>query len=344
MAPTIAIVDAWSFLEITSVVQSVLCALFGVYFSLFILAIWAIHGRRRKSSRRLQIITAVLFVDLSVHFIVRSLQFARAREARSDSEDLAKWNIPLVVMGNVTTTFAGLCSDSLLVWRFYVLFNHQRWTLYVPATFVALNALLCWSADLQPLVAYTNYELYEHVLLDVSLKLTVAWGWVMFAINTALSGAIVTKIFIIARWSGQLRTYETVIRACIESALVTWVGLLLYEICSLAPTGHIVARYDVGYVVSAVLPVFFGISQCLIVVRVALIDEFGRSKSGASSPIAFAHPSPRRSELSAHHKIISQYAETTMGASGAEEHLLDVLPTIKRGSSLGHGDETAVAC
>ena len=36
--------------------------------------------------------------------------------------------------------------------------------------------------------------------------------------------------------------YDTIVRACIESALVTWVGLLLYEICSLAPNGHVVVR------------------------------------------------------------------------------------------------------
>ena len=57
---------------------------------------------------------------------------------------------------------------------------------------------------------------------------------------------------------------------------MTWIGLLLYEICSLAPNGHVVVRnistllslgpinicilqtnYDVGYVMASVIPVFF---------------------------------------------------------------------------------------
>ena len=33
--------------------------------------------------------------------------------------------------------------------------------------------------------------------------------------------------------------YTTVLVAIAESALVTWVALLVYEIASLAPTGHI---------------------------------------------------------------------------------------------------------
>ncbi len=76
--------------------------------------------------------------------------------------------------------------------------------------------------------------------------------------------------------------YDTVIRACIESAFVTWIGLLLYEICSLAPNGHVVVweflceatsythepffqtNYDVGYVMACVIPDFF-VSISLVV-------------------------------------------------------------------------------
>ena len=40
--------------------------------------------------------------------------------------------------------------------------------------------------------------------------------------------------------------YGTVVmEAIVESAFVTWVGLLLYEISTLAPTGHITVRYTI---------------------------------------------------------------------------------------------------
>lgn len=55
-------------------------------------------------------------------------------------------------------------------------------------------AVLCWSADAQHLAIYQHEELYENVLLGVTLKITVAWGWLMFAINTALTGLILYKI------------------------------------------------------------------------------------------------------------------------------------------------------
>ena len=38
------------------------------------------------------------------------------------------------------------------------------------------------------------------------------------------------------------RQYGTVVEAIVESAFVTWIGLLLYEICLFAPTGHITVR------------------------------------------------------------------------------------------------------
>ncbi|KAI0724366.1 hypothetical protein C8T65DRAFT_563789 [Cerioporus squamosus] len=317
------IAAAWHLLEITGIIQSVLCALFGVYFILFLLALWANHARRDVSSRRLRIVTIVLFADLCAHFIARSMQFARARIMSPDANEFFKWSIPLIVIGNVTTTFAGLCSDGLLAWRFYVIFDRQRWALYVPMTFVVINALLCWSADAQHLAAYTHYDFYENTLLEVTLKITVAWGWLMFAINTILTGAIIGKIFYIARLSGQLNVYETVLRACVESAVVTWIGLLLYEICSLAPNGHVVTNYDVGYVMACVLPVFFGISQCLIVVRVAIAKEFNQSRSsrtrvpGSTRTISFAIPSFLHS---GHDKVSSDYVERP------EEHTLAALP------------------
>lgn len=36
--------------------------------------------------------------------------------------------------------------------------------------------------------------------------------------------------------------YATVVRAIIESAAVTWIGIVLTEIGLLAPTGHITVR------------------------------------------------------------------------------------------------------
>ncbi|OBZ79568.1 hypothetical protein A0H81_00264 [Grifola frondosa] len=118
-----------------------------------------------------------------------------------------------------------------------------------------MNAMLCWSADAQHLTIYFNRYFYENTLLDVTLKITVAWGWFMFTINTLLTGGIVTKILYQARTMRRTDvssfvgpTYGMVLHAVIESAMVTWIGLLVYEISSLAPTGHITTELDVGFV------------------------------------------------------------------------------------------------
>lgn len=69
--------------------------------------------------------------------------------------------------------------------------------------------------------------------------------------------------------------YSTLIASIVESALVTWLGLLVYGIATVAPQGHItVSKYhylcvigprslcfktslDVGFVMTCIIPVFF---------------------------------------------------------------------------------------
>ena len=105
------------------------------------------------------------------------------------------------------------------------------------------------------------------------------------------------------------RYYRT-LRAIGESYSVTWLGLLMYEIASVAPKGRVTVRVlrecslldtdareqtdlDVGRVMGTILPTFFvsllifrlcvavshcdvypqGISQCLVIIAVAHNDE-----------------------------------------------------------------------
>ncbi|KAI0699142.1 hypothetical protein BC835DRAFT_1503561 [Cytidiella melzeri] len=286
--------DSLQELEIAAITLASLCGLFGkwVYVVLFILALWSISRHYATFSKRLRTVTVVLFIDLSIHFIVRSLEFARARRQDDSDHELLRWSIPLTVIGNVTTTFAGLLSDGTLVWRFYVVFNRQRWALYIPGTSVVINAFLCWSADAQHLAIYHHREFYENTLLPVTLDITVAWGWLMFTVNTLLTGGILLKILSqqrstlhhISRLSSagtskSQTAYSLAVRAVIESALVTWVGLLIYEIASLAPEGHVTTNLDVGYVMLDIIPIFFGISQCLITARIGLSKEMMHESS-----------------------------------------------------------------
>ena len=80
----------------------------------------------------------------------------------------------------------------------------------------------------------------------------------------------------------------------------------------------------------SVLPDFFGISQCLIVVRVAFSKEFGSSRgtTGPSSrTISFAHPSHL---FSGSDKYRTDYVE-----AAPEEHTLEPLPRAQMDSPDG---------
>ncbi|KAI9444718.1 hypothetical protein H4582DRAFT_2070483 [Lactarius indigo] len=259
--------DTLQNLQITAIALASLSGLFGVYFVLFVLALWSTYRQATSSSKRLRWITIFLFLDLLLHFITRSLEFARARLQIDTDEELLTWSIPLTFLGNITTTFAALLSDGTLAWRFYIVFGRKKWALYLPAAAVMMNTLLCWSADFQHLGIYANKDFYENTLLPVTLDITVAWGWFIFVNNTLMTGGILYKIIWVNHAMGDLhkdgirvsttRKHNAAIRAMIESAFVTWLGILILEITSLAPTGHVTTALDVGYVMLDIIPIFF---------------------------------------------------------------------------------------
>lgn len=101
----------------------------------------------------------------------------------------------------------------------------------------------------------------------------------MFFANSLMTGGIIYKITWANRTVKDLlhgttnsRKYATALRAVIESALATWIGILLFEIASLAPApgGHVTTDKNVGYVQLAIMPIFFGISQSLITARLGI--------------------------------------------------------------------------
>ncbi|KAI9452561.1 hypothetical protein BJY52DRAFT_906954 [Lactarius psammicola] len=274
--------DSLQTLQISAITLASLSGLFGVYFVLFVLAVWSTYRCDSSAPKRLRWVTILLFMVLLAHFITRSLEFSRSRLQNDSDRELLRWSIPLTVVGNVTTTAAALLSDGTLAWRFYVIFERKKWALYFPATAVVVNALLCWSADAQHIAIYFNRDFYENTLLPVTLNITVAWGWFIFIINTFLTGGILYKLIWATRarrdmCSGGLvllvasQKYDNALRAVIESALVTWIGILIYEITSLAPMGHITTDLNVGYVMLQIIPIFFGISQSLITAHHGLI-------------------------------------------------------------------------
>lgn len=98
--------EALQTLQFSAITLACLSGLFGVYSVLVVLAIWATYRHATASSKSLRWVTIALFLDLFAHFVARSLQFARARRMRDTNEELLRWTIPLIVVGNVTTTTA----------------------------------------------------------------------------------------------------------------------------------------------------------------------------------------------------------------------------------------------
>lgn len=314
-------------LSTMAVVFCTLSSLFGAYFVLFTIAFWATGRQTGAAAKRLRVVTATLFLVLCTHYSARAFTFARARIENPPRNEETKWTVPLIFIGAITSTLAGFISDGLLAWRFYVIYGRTKIAMYLPTVMVVITALVGLSGDFQQLVIYRDVDLYNDRFAMVALDVNAAWGWCTFAVNTTLTASIIGRIVWLARDANSHhatrsnhRRYSVVVEAIVESALVTWIGLLLYEISSLAPTGHITGNFDIGYVMVCITPIYFGISQCLITARLALTAQdnncmrslSGQFTSGYStrfsqttsrhrtnwtSPMTVKVPSPEVSEL-----------------------------------------------
>jgi len=119
----------------------------------------------------------------------------------------------------------------------------------------------------------------------------------MFVTNSLMTSGIIYRIVWSKRtmggWNGQQNSgkYMTAIRAVIESAVVTWIGIVLCEIGLLAPTGHVTTDQNMGTVITNIIPDFFGISQCLIAAQLGLVREVRAIESNE------LYPSSQESQL-----------------------------------------------
>jgi len=183
---------------------------------------------------------------------------------------------------------AGLLSDGVLAWRFYALYDRKRWTLFIPGALLA--------ATLGEGIYTASKIISEDQWIDDAslgkvyfISTNPAWAWLMLATNTVLTVLILARLVYRASYSkrlfskGNLRNlfrhrHIVAVEAVIESALVSWVGLLV-----LAITAGISFHSDIdddsndwAYTSYIILPYLFGISQCLITVRLGFARQAGK--------------------------------------------------------------------
>ncbi|KAI0791535.1 hypothetical protein BC629DRAFT_368670 [Irpex lacteus] len=286
---TAALISSFHQLSVTAVIFCSLSSLFSVYLVLFAFAIWATYRRNNVAQRRLRIVTIVMFLTLVMHYASRAVEFGRTRLLTPPSDEQRLVDIPLLFLSTLATTVACAISDGLLAWRFYNVFERRRWALYVPSAAVVINLLFGLAEDCLFLSFYHSSEEYSRMEL-YSFKMNIAWAWATFAINSVMTVAIMSKILLVSRSSAQYAInqrrvkHSVVLEAICESALVTWIGVILLEIAELAPTkGHVNNHLNFGYVIDCILPIFFGISQCLITARLGFAGAITGSTKQTSN-------------------------------------------------------------
>ncbi|KIP05618.1 hypothetical protein PHLGIDRAFT_119653 [Phlebiopsis gigantea 11061_1 CR5-6] len=284
---------SFQYLSTAAVIFATLSVLFGIYVVLSIFAIWATYRQPSKASRQLRKVTVVMLFVLCTHYVGRSVMFGQRRSLITASTEFEPWPTPSTFVSNLTTTLAGLISDGFLAWRMYVIYGRVRWALYAPMLLVIITTLVGLYSDFQIFSFYHNEDEFVDLFQPLILRVMVAWGWMIFGTNTIMTGCIVARIIYISRRVQQVnmaqqhgKPYNILVEAVIESALVTWVGLLVFEISSVAPEGHLSTHFDVGFVMGCIIPVFFGISQCLITLRLSLArtdSAYSEARVGSAS-------------------------------------------------------------
>lgn len=268
--------DAFRLLSIDAVLFCALNALFGIYFVFFCFAVWSTYRFPSAVQTRQRAVTVALFVVLCVHYFTRSAVFAGDRKYAVPKQPLGG-PVPLLFISSMMATTAGLLADGILVWRMYVVYGRVRWALYVPAAAVIATALVGYASNFLDLVAYQSMDAFEAHYEKTVFEVNAAWGWSMFAVHTVLTGSIIARII----YSTRKARHESIVRprigphsvlleAIVESALVSWVGLLLYGITAVAPEGHITTDKNIGFVMQGVVPLFFGTAQSLVTVRLGV--------------------------------------------------------------------------
>lgn len=203
--------------------------------------------------------------------------------------------------------------------------------------------MLGFAVDLLCFSVYHNAQMYVHRYATVQATINAAWGWTMFVTNTVLTSLIIWRIIHQSRPTREQKRlglrgapYATVVEAIVESALVTWIGLLLYGISTVAPTGHITTELDAGFVFSCILPIFFAISQCLITTRLGLAAESVRSApttaSGSSRTTHRRHSSSlaaREIEVQMHTIVEVESARTRSTAFVDQKEVIDICDDVR---------------
>lgn len=270
----------FTFLSITAVLSSATCGLYGVYLVLFPLAVWGTYRQKAhvEAAAILRILTIIMFVDLMIHFIGQALEFGGARNIDT-VDDQMRWSLPYIIIEGLTTAVAGLISDSLLVWRSWVLCGKKPWLLYLWTSVTAASFCLAVAATLLPLAIFHDTPFCVVKYRGLSVVLMAAWGFIMLTMQTVLTGCILFRVAVctlrrpgVSNSPRSLQMYTVLLSALVESCVVTWVGLFTYELASFVPKGYITPDLDVGFVMRRLLPIFFGLSQCLVTVHVGFAD------------------------------------------------------------------------
>lgn len=90
--------------------------------------------------------------------------------------------------------FWAFLSDGTLTWRFYVVFNKEKWALYLPAASVVLNAReSSYQVGVFPGPGHGS----KKTLLPVIVRITVARGWSMFFANSSMTGSFTRSFSVI---------------------------------------------------------------------------------------------------------------------------------------------------
>jgi len=282
------------------IVGGISYGLYGIYVTTLILSTWSSTWRRDGSKpvtkNHVQLIswvTALLitFRQITITAFITSevcllpspdddTPLCMANHDRA-SYEVVGYEIPQM-MNLYIPPLVALLSDGILAWRVYHVWNRPVWLRYVLSASLLLNCVIGLA-----MAVWMSSQLDAKTYPDSITLLYQAWAWIAFVLNSTMSISIlvrIRKLGDINRQGPSLRRYITVIRAIIESAVLSWIATLSCAIAwtwgfgsSLDHVERVWASVEINMdtagrrfatIMFLALPTLLGISQVLIITRV----------------------------------------------------------------------------
>ncbi|KAJ8079784.1 hypothetical protein PM082_016606 [Marasmius tenuissimus] len=268
----------FSLITAPHVLSSIISLLYGIYTVLYVICMYILLTRKRRSYGIHGVLTTALFI-VATELLNYTIDLPAYNQNEQDTDDLQEqmWLTASLDMWMTTglvflTVLANCLTDSLLLWRCYIIWGCKKQIVIFPIFLcVATNAAGFFIAGVRVSPMSPAFSYFGYAIVGSNFLLTAMIACRIFLIAHRIAKCLPTR----SRRS-VFRMYRLVLSATLESGLLYPTALFMFALFGLLATA---LKRDEGRPPKLVLVTnvmfdslmnIMGIASVLIVVRVTL--------------------------------------------------------------------------